>query len=150
MHPEKIFNHWDQIRSDLVKTILKFEETDLRLEPFQGSWSVGRIMLHIADAEDGWLRYVVTGELKEWPDTYTLENYPDIPAILKLLEEVHSCTKMFLSGLREEDLGKVITAPWGGKFSLMWILWHIIEHEIHHRGELSLILGTLGKEGLEV
>ena len=25
---------------------------------------------------------------------------------------------------------------------------HMIDHEIHHRGELSLILGLLGREGL--
>jgi len=39
------------------------------------------------------------------------------------------------------------------KFSdgeLGWIIWHVLEHEIHHRGELSLILGLLGREGLDV
>jgi uncharacterized damage-inducible protein DinB len=34
--------------------------------------------------------------------------------------------------------------------SLGWIIWHVLEHEIHHRGELSLILGLLGREGLDV
>jgi uncharacterized damage-inducible protein DinB len=29
------------------------------------------------------------------------------------------------------------------------MLWHVVEHEIHHRGELSLILGLLGREGLD-
>lgn len=150
MRPEKIFKHWNEIRSDLGETIRKFGETDLVLEPFPGSWTVGQIMLHIADAEDGWMRYVVTGELEEWPEPYKLENYPDIPAILGLLKEVHQRTLTYLAGLSEEDLDLIITAPWGGKFTLLWILWHMIEHEIHHRGELSLILGTLGKEGLEV
>jgi uncharacterized damage-inducible protein DinB len=28
------------------------------------------------------------------------------------------------------------------------MIGHLIEHEIHHRGELSLILGLLGREGL--
>jgi uncharacterized damage-inducible protein DinB len=28
-----------------------------------------------------------------------------------------------------------------------WIVWHVMEHEIHHGGELSLALGTHGLEG---
>jgi len=29
------------------------------------------------------------------------------------------------------------------------MLMHTLEHEIHHRGELSLILGLLGRKGLD-
>jgi uncharacterized damage-inducible protein DinB len=27
-----------------------------------------------------------------------------------------------------------------------WIVWHVLEHEIHHGGELSLALGMSGVE----
>jgi uncharacterized damage-inducible protein DinB len=27
-----------------------------------------------------------------------------------------------------------------------WIVWHVLEHEIHHGGELSLASGTYGLE----
>lgn len=26
----------------------------------------------------------------------------------------------------------------------MWVIWHLIEHDLHHGGEISLILGTNG------
>ena len=29
-------------------------------------------------------------------------------------------------------------------FSRHWIIWHIIEHDLHYGGELSLTLGTHG------
>jgi uncharacterized damage-inducible protein DinB len=32
--------------------------------------------------------------------------------------------------------------------ALMWILWHVLEHEIHHGGELSLALGGYGLPGI--
>ncbi len=38
----------------------------------------------------------------------------------------------------------------GYDYKPSWIFWHVLEHEIHHRGELSLILGFLGKQGLDV
>ena len=147
MLPKDLFAHWKLVRKDLIATAEAFDESELAYAPFEGCWSVGRILLHIAGAEDGWLRYGITKELDQWPDGYTLENYPDKASILKALEEVHARTTAYLTGLDETALETRITAPWGDDFPLLWILWHVIEHEIHHRGELTLILGMLGKEG---
>jgi len=55
-----------------------------------------------------------------------------------------------LKGLETSDLAKKYQIPNGNTFTLRWIIWHVLEHEIHHRGELSLILGLLGHEGLDV
>jgi uncharacterized damage-inducible protein DinB len=93
------------------------------------------------------LRFCVTKELEAWPDFYNLTNYPDKLSIIHVLAEVHSRTNEYLSNLGESGFEASITAPWGDDFSLLWIFWHIIEHEIHHRGELSIILGLLGREG---
>lgn len=150
MKPKDIFSHWDQIRTELIATIESFDNQELIYTPYSGSWSVGKIMLHIADAEDGWLRYVISRELDEWPDHYTLDNYSDKQSILQTLEEVHTRTIAYLETLEEENLAMQIHTPWNKKLPLLWIIWHVIEHEIHHRGELSLILGTLGREGLDV
>ena len=108
------------------------------------------MMLHIADAEDGWLRCVLTRELDEWPDYYTLDNYSDKLAIKQALELVHNRMVNYIKALKETDLSRTITAPWGAELQVGWVLWHVLEHEIHHRGELSLILGLLGREGLDV
>ena len=50
----------------------------------------------------------------------------------------------------ESDLDKVYHTPEGEPYTLSWIIWHVLEHEIHHRGELSLVLGLLGRDGLDV
>ncbi len=150
MKPSRIFEHWQQIRADLLSTIDKFGDDELAYVPFEGAWPVGRIMLHIADAEDGWFRHVVTRELKEWPTEYRLTNYPTTEAIKAALTEVHTRTEAYLETLEPADLRRIVEVPWDGSLSLQWIIWHVVEHEIHHRGELSLILGLLGREGLEV
>jgi len=31
-----------------------------------------------------------------------------------------------------------------------WIVWHVLEHEIHHGGELSLALGGYGLQGIDM
>ena len=148
MLPIELFSHWEGVRKDLVSTIEAFDESELEYMPFEGCRKVGEIMLHIADAEDGWLRFCVTKELEAWPDFYNLSNYPDKQSIIHVLTEVHSRTSEYLSSLDASGLEGSITAPWGDDFALLWIFWHIIEHEIHHRGELSIILGLLGREGI--
>lgn len=144
------FSHWKEVRSDLLSTIDLFPDDELTYIPFDGSQSVGQIMLHIADAEDGWFRYVVTKELKRWPDYFVLKKYPTREAIKSILGDVHARTESFLASLDETDFSRRVDAPWGKNIQLGWIIWHVLEHEIHHRGELSLILGLKGREGLEV
>jgi uncharacterized damage-inducible protein DinB len=150
MKPSQLFSHWNQVRADLLNTIDMFSEDELTYTPGEMSRTVGRMMLHIADAEDGWFRYVVTKELPEWPSQYILENYPSREAIKNVLTEVHTRTKAYLDTLEESDMDRMIESPRGDMFYLGWIIWHVIEHEIHHRGELSLILGLLSREGLDV
>jgi uncharacterized damage-inducible protein DinB len=150
MKPENLFSHWRLIRKGLISVIEEFEESELIYQPYSDSWPVGQIMVHIANAEEGWFRYAVTKELPEWPSQLQFENYPTREKILDVLAEVHEKTERYLETLTEEDLSSTILAPWEESFPLGWIFWHVIEHEVHHRGELSLILGILGKEGLDV
>ena len=147
-----MFAHWKQVRRELIWTVDQFSDAELSYVPFQGSWPVGEIILHIASAEEGWFQYVVRGELSGWPE-FGLEKYSDLESIKKLLNRVHEGTEEFLDGVETPDLERAVDLPWSGNTntaSLGWIIWHVLEHEIHHRGELSLILGLLGREGLDV
>jgi uncharacterized damage-inducible protein DinB len=143
------FSHWNQIHADTLAVIDKFSQDELTYTAYEGGMSVGRIALHIADAEEGWFRLVATNGRAAWPSDYTLANYPTKGAIQSLLADVHNQTMAYLDTLTIADLDTVIDSAWG-QFSLRFIIWHVIEHEIHHRGELSLILGILGRSGLDV
>lgn len=48
----KMFSHWDQVRSDLISTISKFEEDEHEFVLFDEFRPIGKIMLHMADADD--------------------------------------------------------------------------------------------------
>lgn len=146
----ELFSHWDQVRSGLYTLIDQFDERELDHDPFPGSWSVKEILLHIANAEEGWFQYIVGGKLGRWPDDYPAADYLDGSLIKSKLVEVHQATMDDLNNLGIDSLNKEINFPGGGKTTLGWVTWHVIEHEIHHRGELSLILGILGKEGIDV
>jgi uncharacterized damage-inducible protein DinB len=42
-----------------------------------------------------------------------------------------------------------VELAWGEVARPIDTLWHLLEHELHHRGELSLMLGLLGRAGLD-
>jgi uncharacterized damage-inducible protein DinB len=149
MKPSQLFGHWEQVRADLLATIDKFSEAELGVVPFEGSWPVGQIMLHIAECEDHWLHSLVRHELTP-PIKYRLAEHATKSAILEVLSLAHSRTIQFLRRLEEQDLSRAYQTRYGETFTLYWIIWHVLEHEIHHRGELSLALGLLGREGLDV
>jgi len=149
MKLSEMFSHWEQVRDDLLETIDKFSEEELSYVPFNDSWPVGQIMLHIADCEDNWLHGVVRNEFEPWIG-YPFKDYPNKAAIVEVLNKARERTLPLLEGLEESNLEDKYAIPDGHKFTLRWIIWHVLEHEIHHRGELSLILGILGREGLDV
>ena len=149
MKLSKLFSQWDQIHKDTLRVLDGFSEAELTHTPYDGGWSVGEIALHIASAEDGWFGTIVMKTYEKWPKNHTMEVYPSIEAIKTLLSDTHAKTMAFLETLTLDDLEAVYHSDWG-EFSLGFIIWHVIEHEVHHRGELSLILGTLGREGLGV
>jgi uncharacterized damage-inducible protein DinB len=45
---------------------------------------------------------------------------------------------------------QVLRTPWDEDLPLRWIIWHVLEHEISHRGEIYLMLGLMGMEAPDV
>ena len=149
MRPAEMFSHWAEVRTGLRTTLERFPDDQLGYVPFPGSWPVGQIALHIADCEDNWIHGVVRGEIEPWV-FYDAADHPTRADVLAMLDSSHEKTLAFLDGLTADDMHRQYSVPDGEPARLGWILCHVLEHEIHHRGELSLIHGLLGREGLDV
>ena len=117
--------------------------------------SIGAVACHIASAEDGWFRHVVWHEATEWPPDFSEAEYTSVGAIKDLLGGVHDRTKSYLTTIAADspspaEVDQPIVLPWGPQVPLRWVIWHVLEHEIHHRGEIYLMLGLLGMEAPDV
>ena len=147
--PSPWFHHWKDVRQGLCAALDKLSDAQLAFVPRTGLWSLGTTAAHIASAEEGWFRYVVQRELGGWPD-YAASDYATVERLKALLARVHDRTTAYLETLDEAGLARVVDLPWGGRVSLNWVIWHVLEHEIHHRGEICLMLGLLGMEAPDV
>jgi len=140
---------WRLTRAGLLETALKFSDSELTYRPATGLYSVAETLLHVAHEEEIEVRYGVTRALSEVPPAYEASLFPDAASVLAVLAEVHQRTEVYLRSLTDEALMAEIEAPWGTRAQLAGTLLHVLEHELHHRGELSLCLGLLGKPGLD-
>ena len=148
---EKAFllKHWPAVREDLMDTLDSFEDADLVFVPVKGGWTVGRIMLHISSAANFWLHSGILSSVKVYrKGESALENYPTLDAIRQYMEDEHKRTMSLLENFDVTDWEEDFQYSNGETYKPSWVFWHVLEHEIHHRGELSLILGLLGREGL--
>jgi uncharacterized damage-inducible protein DinB len=73
------------------------------------------------------------------------EGDPSIPTTLGLVskeeDEVQTMVNEFLDGLSEEDLDKTfLQRGHDQKVSVRTMLWHLVEEELQHRGELNALL----------
>jgi uncharacterized damage-inducible protein DinB len=149
MLSELLLSKWAQVRADLAKTIDKFADEELSFRPLSGGYAAGELMLHIAHEEAIEIHHGTAQTLAEFPEAYDAASFLDKESIQTVLGEVHEHTVDYLDGKSDSSLEAPLELPWGGSSRPIDMLWHALEHEIHHRGELSLYLGLLGREGLD-
>jgi uncharacterized damage-inducible protein DinB len=149
MDKRYLISQWDSVRSGLHATVDKFTDSDLDFKPFGDAMSVRELILHIAHEEHGELRLGIMQDISEFPPAYPADEYGSLAEIRARLDSVHADTMDYIDTLHEGDLEREVVTPWGQTSRLIELLGHILEHEIHHRGELSLILGLLGRTGLD-
>jgi uncharacterized damage-inducible protein DinB len=122
------------------------------------SYPLFEIFLHVLDAYRWWFRYVyrdVVPELGEW-ERVRLRGNVRTPEIAR--REMTRTTRdvlRFVNRLKEEDLGRMVfySAPnddWTGwrkeRITLRSMLWHMVEEELQHRGEMNALLWRHGVE----
>jgi uncharacterized damage-inducible protein DinB len=154
MQTQNLFKYWNDVRAVLYEAFDLITDEQLSFTPREGLWSLHETLCHIAGVEEGWFRYVVTREIGGWDEAeFNPADYPTRADLRVLLDRVHARTTAMFAA--ESDLSaamqREITMPRGGHpFTVEWVTWHVIEHEIHHRGEVFLMLGLLGIEAPDV
>ena len=100
------------------------------------------IFIHSLQAEHFWIRRL-SGKNAEEIFKTPFTKYADINAIQKYADEVEAETNKYLKALTEKELQSTFKYKgWDSKpkqNKIEDILMHVIEEEIHHRGELNCI-----------
>jgi uncharacterized damage-inducible protein DinB len=110
-----------------------------------GKFTLGDLVRHIATIE----RYMFAETVAGRPSRYAgcgKELADGFEAVLAFAKRLHNESMEIFSRLSPEDLNRKCTTPEGTSITTWKWLRAMVEHEIHHRGQIYLYLSMLGVE----
>jgi len=149
---------WDIFHQHLVAAIAPLTAEQLALRSAPQNYSIGMIVTHIVGARVFWF-YTWMGERSFDLSSYEIWNYQgrvdginhlySAEELVTGLEKSWQIIQNALAYLTPADLDRVYPDPDADSNdennsgrSLQWIIWHALEHDIQHSGELSSILSV--------
>lgn len=142
---------WEVYQQRLIEAIAPLTAEQLALRPAPHQWSVGTLAAHIISARVGWFHLRMGEGSVDLAPMYTWDEDGEPPrSATELVAGLEATWQMIhdsLSRWTVDDLEQVFPHPsrsdWPAR-SRRYIIWHVLEHDIHHGGELSSVLGSHG------
>ena len=153
------YKGWDAYQQLLVTAVTPLTSEQLALRPAPHMWSAGMLAAHIVATRVWWFHmWMGVGDASLAPlDKWDEEGAPARSAseLVTGLESTWSMIQDALTSWTPADLEQTFQRPGDQSAtheqrSRQWIIWHLLEHDLHHGGELSLLLGMHGLPALDL
>ena len=136
-------DYWEKVRGRTVRVVdcIPAERVEWSWQP--GKFTLGDLVRHLAAIE----RFMYAENAARRPSRYPghgRELADGLPAIRAFLDRCHAETVEILKGLSDADLREKCFTPGGASLAVGKWLRLMVEHEIHHRGQIYMALGVLG------
>ncbi|MFE0028000.1 DinB family protein [Amycolatopsis sp. NPDC059021] len=145
-----LLKYLEQQRHVLRIAAYGLSEEQARAVPSRSSLSVGGLVKHVADTEDGWIDIVLQLPQKEptkedYVNGFRLLESETLEGVLARYDEVARRTEEVIAGIA--DLGQPVpvpkNVPWFPKdvdaWSVRWVLLHLIEETARHAGHADIV-----------
>lgn len=164
-----VLEGWDGYRQSIINAVTPLNAEQLTWRPSDHLRTVGELVRHIALGPVDWflrmdapLSHEIADQIDAWTqdlhgNRYIIEQ--DVVAaekadeLVKWLETSRQMIKETLDAWTVEDLQITYPHTWrGNKYAIsrQWTIWRIMAHDLHHGGELVLMLGIQGLENFEL
>jgi uncharacterized damage-inducible protein DinB len=154
------YDGWDAYQNRLIETIAPLTADQLALRPAPGLRTLEQMTRHILAARARWMHWML-GEGGEeiaaltawdtWDPADTNTRTTD-----ELVAGLHTTWSLIRSALirwTPAEMAENVTGTWGDQtdtFSRQWVIWHLLEHDLRHGGEVALTLGIHGLTALDL
>lgn len=135
--------YFESVRGRTRRAVAAIPPDRLEWAPREGGWTFGDLVRHIGATE----RWMFTENAAGRPSRYPghgrdlAEGWDDVVAYL---DRMHAESVEVLRALTPEDLRKPAVTPAGAALPAWKWLRAMVEHEIHHRGQIHLLLSLIG------
>lgn len=146
---DSIYKGWGGFQQTLVEAIEPLADEQLILSVAPHLQSVGQLAAHIAATRVRWFRMAlgvddeVVRPIAEWGRE--IEAPTTAAGLVDGLRQTWEMVRDALAGWTVENLDDEMESVLRGQTYLIkrqWVIWHVLEHDLHHGGELPLTLGA--------
>lgn len=130
--------YFDSVRKRTMNYVEVTPSTILEWRPSESKFSTGELLRHLGSTQLMFLNIIAQGEWT-YPG-HESRHGESIEKITQYLQECHNTFREGLGKLGNEQLTKKVPTLHGHEVSTWRILMACVEHEIHHRGQLSTYL----------
>lgn len=144
---EAFLGHFMAHRSVLSKLVDELKDKDLTYRPWDDGFSTGDLIWHILSSSYGFTRAAATGSFERLTEKPAFETTADVKqAIANITEKVTS----FIQSMRDEQFSAEIdmTRVFNRTVPAEQLLSMMLDHEIHHKGQLFTYVRLCGAKQL--
>jgi uncharacterized damage-inducible protein DinB len=148
------YTSWKDYQDRLKQALAPLTAEQLALRAAPNLRSVGENAAHIIGCRAGWFTQFLREDADA--DIKATESWdePGAPArtaaeLVQGLDRTWQLMADCIARWSPADMQQTFPDDWDGKhveLSRAWVVWHVLEHDLHHGGEISL---TLGMHGLQ-
>ena len=138
MNLYELYPHWETRTNKILKSLETRTPYELDFKFRPNMRSLGNLYRHIIAAEIYWMEDVVAGRGNKFAELDEKEFY-NSKTITDKWHSVRNRSQELVRPYSLSDSKKQFTV---GKrqVTLGYVLWHVVEHEIHHSGQISAML----------
>ncbi|WP_420126624.1 DinB family protein [Longimicrobium sp.] len=140
---EPFLDYYAKIRERTRRVVALIPPDGLEWAPREGAWSFGDLVRHLGAIERWMFAENVSGRPSRYPGHGT-ELADGYEAVLAYFDRMHAESMDLFRALTPQALQARCTTPGGASMPAWKWLRAMVEHEIHHRGQIYLMLGMIG------
>ncbi len=140
---DTFLGYFEKIRRRTLRVAHCIPPDKLEWTATPGKFTFGDVLRHLATIERYMYAETVSGRPSRYPghERALADGYE---AVLAYMDTLHQESMALFSQLSDTDLQRRCLTPAGIEITTWKWLRAMIEHEVHHRGQLYLMLGILG------
>ncbi len=150
------YTSWKAYQDRIKAALAPLTAGQLALRAAPHLRSIGEHALHIVGCRVYWFTEFLGEDGGEEMKMYVSWNeaalspgasIPSAAELTQALDYTWRCMADCLARWSPDEMRRTFPDNWDGKpveLSRAWVVWHVMEHDLHHGGELSLTLGMHG------
>jgi uncharacterized damage-inducible protein DinB len=139
----QFLEYWDSLRSRTRRVVTIIPPERLEWGPRAGAFTLGDLVRHLATIERYMYAETVAGRPSRYPGCGR-ELADGHEAVVAYFDRLDRESREIIGALSEADLLRKCRTPAGSEITTWKWLRAMCEHEVHHRGQIYLMLGLLG------